>query len=463
MVFSPRHLTTSDLFVRWLPQLAFIAVIANHLWFVYSHAINIPYQDGIYDFLRFVNLVEAADGAKGVFFAELFEQYIFHRTSTQRLFVYVAYLVEGEVNFRTLTILANLVVSLILLLFYLSVRGEKYRWIWLLVSALLLLHLRTYTLVLWSQPAFPYYSVFFFAFAGLFALHKVTIPKLLLAGILCTFSAFSYASGQVVWLLGLASLLHQCLISGRRSLIYPAIWLLIAITVLIVWSVDYTGGSVTGNTYLGLNLNPLSLPDQLYDAPLYQVMVRYAAFFLVMLGSAFTNSSAWGAGTAGLIVLAVLSFISVRFLKQEDIRLALCCWFAVASATAVTAGRAIWLSPEYILVTRYSFLSVILVSTLALLLQTKFKLFKTPLVYPVILLAGTYWVWAHRHFEGPLQNFMNERYKAFNNERYPVLGRPSTETAAVVREAISTGLYKPPCRPFPECEASSKSEESIYK
>jgi hypothetical protein len=459
MAFSPRHLTASDLFVRWLPLLAFIAVIANHLWFVYSHAINIPYQDGIYDYLRFVQLAEAADGAKGVF-AELFKQYMFHRTSAPRLFVYAAYLIEGEVNFHTLTILANLVVALILLLFYLSVRGEKYRWIWLLVSALLLLHLRSYTIVLWSQPAFPYYSVFFFAFAGLFALHKVTVPKLLLAGILCTFSAFSYASGQIVWLLGLASLLHQCLISGRRSLMYPAIWLLIAIAVLILWRVDYTGSTFTGGTaYLGLNLNLLMLPDQLYDAPLHQVLARYAAFFLVMLGSAFTDSSVWGAGAAGLIVLAMLSFISIRFIKQEDIRLALCCWFVVASATAVTAGRAIWLSPDYILDTRYSFLSVILISTLALLVQTKFKLFKTPLVYLVIPLAGIYWIWAHRHFEGPLQDLMNERYKAYNNERYPVFGRASTEPAAIVKEAISTGLYKPPCRLFPECEASSKSGE----
>ena len=453
MAFSPRHLTASDLFERWLPLLAFIAVIANHLWFVYSHAINIPYQDGIYDYLRFVQLAEAADGAKGVF-AELFKQYMFHRTSAPRLFVYAAYLIEGEVNFRTLTILANLVVALILLLFYLSVRGEKYRWIWLLVSALLLLHLRTYTIVLWSQPAFPYYSVFFFAFAGLFALHKVTMPKLLFAGILCTFSAFSYASGQIVWLLGLASLLHQCLISGRRSLMYPALWLLIAIAVFAVWRVDYIVGG-TG----GLDIDLRMLPSQLVDAPLNQILMRYVAFFLVMLGSAFTDSSVWGAGAAGLMVLAILSFISIRFIKQEDIRLALCCWFVVASATAVTAGRAIWLSPDYILDTRYSFLSVMLISTLALLIQTKFKLFKTPLVYLVIPLAGIYWIWAHRHFEGPLQDLMNERYKAYNKERYPVFGMPSTQPAAVVREAISTGVYKPPCRPFPECEASSKSGE----
>ena len=434
--------------MRWLPLLVLIAVIANHLWFVNSHAINVPYEDDIYDFLQFVNFAEDADDAKGVF-AEMFKPYIYHRTSVQRAFVYSAYLAEGEVNFHTLTVLANLALPLILLLFYLSVRGEKYRWIWLLVSTLLLLHLRAETIVLWSQPAFAYYLVFLFAFASLFALHKVTPPKFVLAVILCTFSAFSYASGQVAFLLGLASLLHQCLISGRRSLMYPAIWLLMAVAVLILWRVGYTDFT--------FSFDVRWLPDQLSGAPLHQRLTRYASFFLAILGSAFTDSSTRGACAAGLIVLAILSVISLRFFKHEDIRLILCCWFVVASAAAVTAGKAIWHSPEYVLITRYSFLGVILVSTLALLVQTKFKLFKTPAIYLVILLAGTYWVWAHNHFEGPVQETLEVRYRNFNNDRFWAFSKNPLESEAIVRHAISAGIYRPPCRPYPECETPALS------
>jgi hypothetical protein len=450
MTLSPKHPTISGLFVRWLPMLAIALVIVHYFWFVNSYAINVPFQDDIYDFLQVVNLADAADGASGVS-AELFRQYVDHRTTVSRVWVYAAYLAEGEVNFRTLTILANLMLPLILLLFYLSVRGEKYRWIWLLVCTLLLLHLRAESIVLWSQPAFAYYSVFLFAFAGLFALHKVTLPKFVLAAILCTFSAFSYASGQIVWLLGLASLLHQCFISGRRSLLYPAIWLLIAVAVLVLWR--------TGFMAVNSELGALSLPSQLTGAPLPQVLARYAGFFLAILGSAFTDTSAWGAGVAGLLVMATLVYISLRFIRHEDIRLALCCWFVVASAAAVTLGRAWWLPPDYVLITRYSFLSVILVCTLALLVQTRFKVFQTPAVYLVVMLAAGYWAWAHVHFETTLQENLKGRYREFNNARFTVFGKPEAESTAIVTHAISAGIYQPPCRPLPECETAVLSSE----
>jgi hypothetical protein len=72
--------------VRWLPLAAFCAVIAHHLWFVNSYAINVPHQDDIYDFVQFVSVVENADSAGGGFKA-LFNHYNDHRTSASRLLV----------------------------------------------------------------------------------------------------------------------------------------------------------------------------------------------------------------------------------------------------------------------------------------------------------------------------------------------------------------------------------------
>ena len=140
---SSTLLPTSDFFVRWLPLAAFCAVIAHHLWFVNSYAINVPHQDDIYDFVQFVSVVENADSA-GDGFKALFNQYNDHRTSASRLVVFGVYLAEGELNFHTLTLVANLGLLLILLLFYLTVRKEKYRWVYLLVSALLLLNFRVF-------------------------------------------------------------------------------------------------------------------------------------------------------------------------------------------------------------------------------------------------------------------------------------------------------------------------------
>lgn len=459
MPFPPKALFASSLFVRWLPLLAFSAVIAHHLWYVNSHAINIPHQDDIADFVQFIVSIESADSAKDVFKA-LFVQYNDHRTSASRLLVLGVYLVEGELNFHTLTLLANLALPLILLLFYLTVREEEYRWSYLLVSALLLLNLRYFEIILFSQGAVAYYYVFLYAFACIFTLHRVSWPKFVLAALFCTLSSLTMASGQIVWLLGLASLLHQCLVSGRRPLIFPAMWLLVAVVMLVLWHTGFTEvpHKITSEMVDRAAMTPTAgnvvMLDALIDATLVQALTRYAAFFLVILGSAPIYFSTLGAGAAGLVMVAVLLFITLRFYKHDDIRLALYCWFVVAFAAAVTMGRSLLVAPDYVLASRYSFLSTVLMCALALLVQVRFALFRTSAVFLVVLLTGTYWGWANYHFERPLQYYMHGRHLEFNKGSFPVIFRPVGESDAVVHRAIAAGIYNPPCRPFPKCETA---------
>jgi hypothetical protein len=175
-------------------------------------------------------------------------------------------------------------------------------------------------------------------------------------------------------------------------------------------------------------------------------------WFLVILGSALTDSSLLVAGAAGFVMVAVLLIVTVRFYKHEDIRLVLCCWFATGSAAAVSLGRALFMAPETIFHQRYTLFSVVLMCTLILLLQVKFKVFRTYAIYLVVALAGIYWTWSYRHFDSPFQALINQRYGAFNAGLYPVFGRPRSESAAIVNEAIAAGIYNPPCKPFPMCE-----------
>jgi hypothetical protein len=452
---------TSDFFVRWLPLAAFCAVIAHHLWFVNSYAINVPHQDDIYDFVQFVSVVENSDSASDGFKA-LFNQYNDHRTSASRLLVFGVYLAEGELNFHTLTLVANLGLLLILLLFYLTVRKEKYRWVYLLISALLVLNFRAFEVILFSQGAFAYYYVCLYAFACIFTLHKVSGPKFLLAAVFCTLSSLTMASGQIVWLLGLVSLLHQCLVSGHRSLIWPAMWLLVATVILTLWYGDFTQGHFMVTSELianNVDSSPVTAGEimsrAMVDPSITQILKQYATFFLVILGSAPIYFSTLGAGAAGLVILLVLLFVTLKSYKHDDIRLALYCWFLVAFAAAATVGRALLTTPEYVLTHRYSFISALLVCTFGLLLQVRFALVRTPAVLLVLLLAVTYWSWSNFHFEPLFQNHMNQRHSIFNSGHFPVVLMPVGESDVIVNKAISDGIYNPPCRPFPECERLS--------
>ena len=454
-------LLTSDFFVRWLPLAAFCAVIAHHLWFVNSYAINVPHQDDIYDFVQFVSVVENADSA-GDGFKALFNQYNDHRTSASRLLVFGVYLTEGELNFHTLTLVADLGLLLILLVFYLTVRKEKYRWVYLLVAALMLLNFRYFNIILFSQAAFAYYYVCLYAFACIFTLHKVSGPRFLLAAVFCTLSSLTLSSGHIVWLIGLVSLLHQYLVSGHRSLMWPAMWLLVATVILTLWYGDFTQGVYMITSELianNVDSSPVTAGEvpfrAMVDPSIAQILEQYATVFLVILGSAPIYFSTVGAGAAGLVILLVLLFVSLKSYKHDDIRLALYCWFLVAFAAAVTVGRALLGTPEYVLNQRYSFISALLVCTLVLLLQVRFSLVRTPAVLLVLLLAVTYWSWSNFRFEPQVQNHMNQRHSTFNNGHFPVVLMPVGESDVIVNKAISDGIYNPPCRPFPECERLS--------
>jgi hypothetical protein len=466
MTSSSKLPLNSALFVRWLPLLAFFAVVTQHIWFVNTQAINIPHQDDIYDFLQFVSLVENAEST-GDAVKALFNQYNDHRTSASRIVVWGVYLAEGELNFHTLTVIANLALPLILFLFYLIVRKEKYCWVYLLVSALLLLNLGYSEIVLFSQAAFAYYWVCLYAFACIFTLHKVSWPKFLLAAVFCTLSSLTLASGQIVWLLGLASLLHQCLVSGRRSLVWPLMWMLVAAVMLVLWHTGFTElpHAITSEMVALKNeMSPategeLKFGNALIDGTPVDILKRYAAFFLVILGCAPIQFSTLGAGAVGLVMAAVLLFVTLKFYKQEDIRLTLFCWFIVGFAGAVTVGRSLLVAPDYVLASRYGFLSTLLMSALVLLVQVRFALFRTPAVYLVVLLTGAYWSWADHHFDSQLQKKMQMRYLEFNKASYMVTLMPKEESNAIVNKAISAGIYTPPCRPFPGCESPSPRGE----
>ena len=447
----------SEILTRWLPLLAFCAVLAHNFWYVNGNAINIPHQDDIYDFVQFVSVVENT-GSTSERFKVLFSQYNDHRTSATRALVYGIYLVEGELNFHTLTLVANLGLWLILFLFYLTVRKEKYRWVYLLISSLLLLHLRYVEITLFSQGAFAYYYVCVYAFACILMLHRVSGPKFLLAAVFCTLSSLTLASGQIAWLLGFVTLSHQCLVN-RRSLMWPMVWLLTAAVMLMLWHSGFTDvphkitsdmlakhdESIELSNSVGWGKSAIIDPDYM------QTLTRYAAFFLVLLGSGLVYFSEFSAGVFGFIVLAALLFVTLKFSKHDDIRLALFCWFLVGFSAAVTVGRSLIAGPEYILSSRYTFISALLLCTLVLLLQVRFAS-KRPALLLLLIPAVMYWSYFNFYFEARSERYMQGRYLEFNRGRFPVILMPAGESEKIVNEAISAGIYNPPCRPLPKCE-----------
>ena len=136
--------------------------------------------------------------------------------------------------------------------------------------------------------------------------------------------------------------------------------------------------------------------------------------------------------------------------------LALCGWFVVASAAAVTAGRAALVEPGYVLMQRYSLLSVLILCCVTLLVLARLQPRGSALPWLVVLLAGVYSVWSFHQFTPAMRKLLDIRVATFNDHRYPVWGYSESLTTATVEEAIGRGLYIPPCRPYPRCDGSKQ-------
>lgn len=429
---------SEQVWTRWLPALGIAGVMFYYALFHYQHALNIPFADDIHDVLLFLtNVVQSTERMHTL---ELFfEQTNEHRTLSSRLIYYMAFFSEGEINFRTLVFLANIALPLLLMMLYLPLRNHPKALLMLLPAALVLFQIRSYELSFWSMSAFAYMFVYLYAFASLSCLRKVSFVRFLLAVVFASLGSFTFASGQLIWLVGLVSLLQQALVLRRISLAYVVCWAVCAVLVLMVWRIGYE----TSNTMA-------VMLTYFFEEPLHGT-----AYFLELLGNAVSGDSVWLSACAGLVMLVIVVYLSIRGITREDVSLELFSGYIVISVFAISLGRAPLTTLEYALTSRYSFPSVLLLATTIVLVASRAPVgFAKLRVYSVIiLLACAYWMSAFHVYPVMLQRMLQRTVSLYNQEKYWAFGRPMKETNAIAEEAISLGIYKPPLRPHPKPDA----------
>lgn len=419
------------LVTTWLPAILILAVIGCYFSFLNQHAINVPFADDIFDVVKVVSDVLTADDRDSAI-RVLYAQHNDHRTIASRLVYLGSYGVLGELDFRVLTFLANLALPLLVLFFYLVLRGHTARYLIILPVALILFQLRAYGIMLWSMAAFAYFYVFLYGCYSLYFLHKVSPARFALAVLLAILATFTLASGQLIWLLGFVSLLYQAAVRKSASYGYLIGWSILAFLAWQLWRI----GLATPNT-------PLAMVDRVLADPGY-----YLLYTLTLMGNTVTEQSvALAAGTGGVMLVTFLALL-LRPTGENDLRLELCCGYVVLSIIAMTMGRAPYSTVEYALSSRYSFPSTLLLAGLWALLASKHLKRQTATCAVAILVGCLYSLDSYRHYAAPLQHHLEKRVDNFNRGRYWSWPRPIGETNAIVNEAISQGIYTPPDRPL---------------
>ena len=422
-----------QIWTQWVPAIAIVAVMSYYGWFLYVDAMNVPYQDDIIDVLQFlVSIVQLTDisQAFGIFFHSHNE----HRTLSSRLVYFLVYEIAGEINFRTLIFVAHFSLVAQLLLLHLAIRNRSQS-LWLLLpAALILFQPRAYELFSSGMAAFAYMFVYLYGFASLLCLREVKLPRFLAAIVFAALAMFTLASGQLVWLVGLASLLQQSLILRRCSLAYPLCWLLCGALLLFVWYFGHETPHTTG----------VVIKDVL-DSPMHHI-----AFFFTLMGSAATNTSVSFAGCVGFLMFCTVFYWSIRSIASENATLDLFAWYLILTMLAITAGRAHYVSTTYALESRLSFPSELLLVVVTVMCLSRISDVseKMKIGAAVVSVAVFYWAVSFLVYPAYIQGQFQERVNAYNEGRYWIIFHSIEKTNSIVEEAVTLGIYHPVQRPL---------------
>lgn len=413
--------------VRGVYIAAAIAVMACFAAYLLSRALNIPYQDDILDVLNFTLRFEEAQTWKQSL-AILLEQHNDHRTSASRLAFYGLYQLFGEVNFRSISLVANLAVPLFCALYSLTVPRRELKWLALLLAALLLCQPQAYGLLFWSMSAFAFYNVLLYGFVSFYCLHRGGVGSLALAGLAAGAATFSLASGQLIWLVGMFSLCWQCLRWDGRPWFHLVAWLAMGALALALY-------------YSGV---PPRYSEEGVLASALQTPLHHLAWYMVSLGSALGFSAVPLALASGALLLGLAACLLVSGIFKEFGPLHAYLLFLLGAALLVTLGRAPYSGLDYALAPRYSVASqhVLLTCLLLLLSQLRWprgSMASSVIVLATLLCAGKYW------FYTPiLDEHLAWRVAEFSKGKHRVIGYPLRETNAMVVKAVKTGKYLPP-------------------
>ncbi|HIB43745.1 MAG TPA: hypothetical protein EYO37_07245 [Nitrospina sp.] len=245
-------------------------------------AVNFPFLDD-FNFLQGIYLFDQSDSLWESLLL-LFKQHNEHRMAFSRIMFLLVDSINGEVDFRTLTLLGNLALPALLVLFYSSFRNRGINLIFFVPVPFLLFNLENWINMIWTTSALANYNVLLFAGASFYFLNKKSARSFAWAMVLAWAAGFTHGHGMGVFPVGLAYLLWQ------KRFRESAVWLGSATLVTFLYFYDYT-------LSLGIGKS-LAEPGRI---PIY---------FLIFLGSIFSFNHLIAALVVGTAVFLYFLYLT---------------------------------------------------------------------------------------------------------------------------------------------------------
>ena len=416
--------------------IASLAVVSIYATAIFSQSLNIPFRDDFQDILIFVVEFHAASGIRDSM-RVLVEQHADHLTYALRVFYYLIFMLEGEVNFRTMVVVSHLGVLFLSCLFYAQIDViSRLKPVLFVCLFLLLLHPRAYGLLIWPMATFA----FFFAFAyplAVFSLLKspsgYRYPLAILCAVLAT---FTMSIGQLVWVLGLLFLWMERHVLESRYRGYLFGWVLAALATMVLFY-----------SYFSPQFQMSDLLGYVLENPIHSLEV-----YVTMLGSGLGFGHAPLSQVLGVVSLVVSMFFLFRGVKNGLKPLHYFLLFNLGSIAMIVMGRvygfAFFDTPveKIALRPRYTFASLMLWLTLFVLWLNAIKTLSFLKVVSILAIAIVYNAACYQVFYPKFEQHRKQRLAYFNN--IGVRHSEAWPTRKILKKSEDSGIYVQPQKPY---------------
>jgi hypothetical protein len=416
--------------------LASIAVIGGYLLNVYRLSLDIPYRDDFQDILIFVVDFRLADS----FFEALsiiLKQHADHLTLASRIIYYLVFLVEGKVNFRTLSIVSHLGLLLLTWIYYLQIETKSgLKPVLFLCLSLLLFNPRDYGIAIWPMAAFGFFFVYGYFLASLHFLNGPNNYKFFAAVLAAFLATFTMSIGQLIWVLGLIYLSSQRSYLQARFKTYLVVWIAFAIASLTIFHLIY---------------EPVFAESQIVMAVLKNPIFSFQAF-LALLGAAVGFENVLLSQILGAFALVIAVFFLKQGFKSIFTPLHYFLIFTIVAIAIIVVARVfitIMTKPEIgvlAFVPRYSFSSSALWVTLFTLFINNVKTLNLQRLSAVVICCITFNGFIYLTFLPSLEDL--HRLRIAHANEFGLGYTPEWPVIPTLKKAAAAGIYRAPKVPI---------------
>ncbi len=235
--------------------------------FLFLFTVNIPYWDDYDSILNFSNDFQKSNIGEKI--KLIFSQHNEHRIVFSRIVILISYYLTGKINFKLLTLIGNMSLIGLAVLFLKSVVFLHKKFLYFIPIIFLLFQPQYWGDIYFATPSLANFYALFFAFAALYLLFKQTQRCFLYSLLLALLATFTNANGMLVFLAALPALFYQ---KKYKEII---IWICVGTVCILVYSHGY--------------IKPAYHPDifnSVFVHPCYTII-----YFFTFLGLCFSDIS----------------------------------------------------------------------------------------------------------------------------------------------------------------------------